>query len=80
MVVSVAAKSNAERQAEYRARRARGSRALHLWLDDADKLALKRLARHWGISQAEVVARLVREADKEVLDGMEDEQFEDYLA
>ena len=78
--MDVVAKSNAERQAAYRTRRARDSRALQLWLDDADKLALKRLARHWGISQAEAVARLIREADKAIMDGMDDEQFEEYLA
>ena len=78
--MGVVAKSNAERQADYRARRARDSRALQLWLEDSDKLALKRLARHWGISQAQAVARLVRQADKEVVDGLDDEQFEEYLA
>lgn len=76
----MAAKSNAERQAAFRARKVRDSRTVQLWLEDADKLALSRLARHWGVSQAEAVARLVREADKEVMDGMDDEQFEAYLA
>lgn len=74
------AKSNAEGQAAFRARKARSSRTVQLWLEDLDKLALARLARHWGISQAEAVARLVRQADKEVMDGMGDEQFEECLA
>lgn len=34
----MAAKSNVERQAAYRARRSRDSRAPQSWLDDADKL------------------------------------------
>ena len=74
------AKSNAERQAAYRARRARDSRPVQLSLDDVDKLALKRLGRHWGISQAETVARLVRQADQEIVEGMDDQQFEAYFA
>ncbi len=49
------------------------------WLGDSEKLALSRLARHWGISQAEVVSRLVRRADDETLADLDDAAFEAYL-
>jgi len=73
------AKSNSERQAAFRARRSRDAREVQLWLGDSEKLKLARLARHWGISQAEVVARLVRRADEEVVAGLDDAAFEAYL-
>lgn len=73
------AKSNSERQAAYRARRSRDSREVQLWLGDSEKLKLARLARHWGISQAEAVSRLVRRADEEVVAALDDAAFEEYL-
>jgi hypothetical protein len=74
----VTAKSNAERQAAYRARRERSARAVHLWLADSEKGALKRLARHRGVSQAELVAGLLRRAEDEATAGMDDGQFNGY--
>lgn len=75
----MAAKSNAERQAAFRSRRARDSRAVQLWLGEPEKLALSLLARHWGVGQSEVVARLLREADRAVVEGLDDGALEEYF-
>lgn len=79
LALGVAAKSNAQRQAEFRARRSRDARPVQLWLGEADRLALARLARHWDVTRAEAVARLVRGADREAAEGMDDASFEAYL-
>jgi hypothetical protein len=74
----VVAKSGAERQAAYRARQGRRSRAVSLWLADSDKGALKRLARHRGVPQGELVASLLRRAEVEATAGMDVGQIDDY--
>ena len=66
-------KSNAERQAEYRARRAEagdnGERRLNTWLSTAAALALERLARHHGLTQRAMLERLLIEAQDNVTAG-----------
>ncbi|MGB7964116.1 MAG: hypothetical protein WCF12_14330 [Propionicimonas sp.] len=73
------AKSSAERQAAYRARQGRRAQAVQLWLADSDKGALRRLARHRAMSQAELVAALLRQAETEATAGMDDGQIDDYF-
>lgn len=74
----VVAKSNPERQAAYRARQGRHSRAVHLWLAGSDKGALKRLARRRGLTQVELIAALLRQAEDAATAGMDDGQIDDY--
>jgi hypothetical protein len=66
-------KSNAERQAAYRARRAEagdnGERRLNTWLSTAAALALERLARHHGLTQRALLERLLIEAQDNVTAG-----------
>ena len=64
------AKTNAQRQQEYRARRALANRfgdsRLNLWVDGRASKALKRLAAHHGISQRAMLERLLLTADTAV--------------
>jgi hypothetical protein len=69
----VMATTAAQRQAVYRARRAHagqhgnGERRLNVWVDTEVALGLARLARRAGVTQREMVERLVVKADKRVL-------------
>ncbi len=78
------AKSAAERQREYRARRPfageNGERQINTWVSTGAALALKRLARHYGITQREMLERLIFDADRLVCVGMSDAQLDAYLA
>lgn len=64
------AKSTAERQAAYRARRAgggddgNGERKLSVWVSAETALALGRLARHEGLTQRAIIERLVLADDE----------------
>ncbi len=73
-------KTNRQRQAEYRARRAEaggnGERRLNTWLPTGTMLALSRLARRHGVTQRETLARLIAEADKAILDKLEPDSRE----
>ena len=62
-------KSNAQRQAAYRARRpeGEGERRLNTWLSSAADCALNRLAQHAGHSKREVLERLLLAADSAIL-------------
>ena len=64
------AKSNAERQAEYRARRrAEGeSQLLSTAVSFRTKNSLVRLAACHGVTQREMLERIVEEAEKKLLD------------
>lgn len=61
--------SAAERQRAYRARRneGEGDRRLNTWVTMGAYLALRRLARHSGGSQREVLQRLISDADDAIL-------------
>ena len=65
------AKTNAERQRAYRAARATagqdGQRRLSGWVDTGTALALSRLAKRYGVTKQEMVARLVAKADDAIL-------------
>ena len=66
------AKSNAQRQAEYRARHlhdlgATGER-LNVVIDFHAKLALERLAACYGVTQRGMLERIIQDADRYALD------------
>lgn len=67
------AKSTAERQAAYRDRQAHGGkdgngqRRVSLWLSTGGALALARLACRYGVTQRELVERMVLAEDERVL-------------
>lgn len=69
-------KSPAERQATYRASRRTaglngdGERRVNTWVSTATYLALRRLANRYGVTQREVIERLVRAEDDGVLAGL----------
>jgi hypothetical protein len=67
------AKSPAERQAAYRARRndGEGDRRLNTWIMSSADLALDRLARHYGVTRRVMLERLILEADDAILKGLE---------
>ena len=66
------AKSSAERQAEYRARRATsgekgdGERRLSTYISTRSDLALERLACRFGVTKKEMLENLILQADDEV--------------
>jgi hypothetical protein len=66
------AKSAAERQREYRQRRpfagpdGNGERRINTWVSTGAANALKRLARHHGVSQREMLERLIEDADERI--------------
>lgn len=65
------AKSAAQRQAEYRARRPtagdNGERRLSLWICTGAALALDRLARRYRVTKQEMIERLISAQDEGVL-------------
>lgn len=67
------ANTTAERQAAYRARQAHGGvdgngqRRVSLWLSSGGALALQRLADRYGVTQRELVERMVLAEDERVL-------------
>lgn len=72
------AKTSAERQAEYRARRLDGSnqdgdrdRRLNTWLGATPHYALRRLAKRYGVTQREMIERLVIAEDDRIREGMD---------
>ena len=71
------AKTAAQRQADYRARRidsgtsADGDRRLNTWISTSASLALARLAAHDGVSKRLIIERLVQSADQKIIDSLE---------
>ena len=64
------AKSNAERQAAYRARlplEGNGKRRLGGWISTSAALSLERLARHHGVAKQAMLERLIGLADDAAL-------------
>jgi len=61
------AKTTAERQAAYRARRAMAGRRLNTWLSTGAALALARLARRYGVTQRDVLERFITAEDDRIL-------------
>jgi hypothetical protein len=80
------AKTAAERQREYRAKRPEagenGERRLNTWISTSASLALDRLAARYGATKREMLERLVMAEDEKLMSGMEHDNaaFEAYLA
>ena len=70
------AKTAAERQAAYRASRYKagpngnGEKRLNTWVGTGTHLALERLSRRYGVTQREVLERLIQAEDEGVLASM----------
>ena len=76
--------SNAERSSRYKktrhhANNGDGEMQINCWVTSQAKFALKRLARHHGVKQREILEKLILEADEEILRSMNDTEFEQYL-
>ncbi len=85
--------TDSERQAAFRARAMRGkggialrasdpgqgARRIDLFLPTGTALALRRLARHKGMSQAQVLADLIVQADSRVASRMDDVEMDKYV-
>lgn len=67
------AKTSAERQAAYRARRndGDGDRRINGWISTRADLALERLANRYGVTKREMIERLVISADEEIVQGLQ---------
>ncbi len=70
------AKSLAERQADYRARRATvgegsGERRLNTWVSTAAHLALARIANRNKVTQREMLEKFILAEDERILAGIE---------
>ena len=76
--------SNAERQARYKKTRYQanngdGEYQLNCWITSQAKFALKRLAKHHGMTQRAVLEWLLTESDETTFRAMNDEQQVEYL-
>lgn len=78
------AKTSAQRQQAYRAGRARagdnGELRINTFVATSAAFALKRLAKHHGVTQRAMLERLIHDADKVVVAPMDDAEFERYLS
>lgn len=76
------AKTTAERQAAYRDRQAHGGkdgdgqRRVSMWLSTGVALALARLACRYGVTQRELIERMVLAEDERVLAGIPSDSAE----
>ena len=53
-----------------------GERRLNTWISTGAALALKRLAARYGVTQREMLERLVSEADQKILGTLDDDSPE----
>ena len=71
------AKTAAQRQREYRARRqeggsdGNGERRLNTWIGTSAHCALVRLTRRYGVTMREIIERLVLAEDERIVAGLE---------
>ncbi len=86
-------KTASERQAAYRSRAMRGeggialntddpgqgARRVDLFLPTSAVLALRRLARRKGVSQAQIMADLITKADHQATKNMDEAAFDEYV-
>jgi hypothetical protein len=69
-------KTAAERQAKYRSGRAfsgkdgEGQRRVDVWLSTESALALKRIARRYGVTQQVLIEKLLLAEDERILKGI----------
>jgi tRNA threonylcarbamoyladenosine modification (KEOPS) complex Cgi121 subunit len=77
-------KTNAERQQEFRKRQQtageNGKRKIECYVTTGAELALKRLARHKGISQGAALELLLNAAEEAITSEMTDQEHEAFLA
>jgi len=77
------ATTSAQRQAQYRRRRGEsgenGERRISMWVSTAAALALKRLARHNGITQRQMIEMLVIATDERIMRDLDDTRMNAYL-
>jgi hypothetical protein len=73
------AKTNAERQAEYKDRTRVDGRQLNVWVSGESYLALGRLARYYGKSRKAVIEYLVLAWDAEQQRQLDDDAHEEYI-
>lgn len=79
------AKTAAERQKEYRARRPEagdnGERRLNTWVTTGAYLTLERLAFRYGVTKREMLERLIKAEEEKVLStmGPDDAEYDAYL-
>lgn len=75
-------KANAKRQAEYRKRHIKdgSDQRLNVILDLQAKLALDRMAEHYGVSNKELLERVLLETQSKLIAGMDGEKKTRYLA
>ena len=75
--------TNAEKQARYRANRpfasGNGERRITSWVTTSVSLSLDHLAKHWGISQREVLEKLIESAAKAETEGMTEQALDHFL-
>lgn len=77
-------KTAAERQARYRASRpfsgkdGEGQRRINVWLNTGSALALKRIARRYGVTQQALIERLLLAEDERILDKISVDSIEWY--
>ena len=71
----------AERQRAYRqrARAERNQRRVSTWLDASAAIAIERLAKHWNVSQRQVIERLAIDAQDVVMRQLDDDGLERFL-
>lgn len=69
-------KDNAKRQAEYRKRRIKegSDQRLNVILDLAAKLALERMAKHYGVTNKSLLERVLLETQSRLVETMDGEQ------
>lgn len=71
------AKTPAQRQAEYRARRkhvgedGNGERRLSLWVSTQTAVALEGLVHHHGVTKRKMIERLITAEDDKIISGLE---------
>jgi hypothetical protein len=75
------AKTNAQRQAEYRARRRRDgvNTRLNIEVSLVAHFALERLAHHHGLTQRQMLERLLIEPDEALCRTLEGDDFRRYI-
>ena len=76
--------SSSERQARYKKNRQKategdGEYQINCWVTSQAKFALKRLAKHHGMTQKAVLEWLLTECDETTMRALSDEEQERYL-
>lgn len=74
------AKTQAERQAVYRAKRAtageNGERRINAWVTTGAALALARVSRRYGVTRRQMLERLILAADQQIVSALDPDSEE----